>query len=67
MWAKAAELSLTGTNAVLKVHLVGDPATSYYLMPLTAGNRTSALFDKIIQSGTTVTLANIVLFMVEAQ
>lgn len=47
----------------LKVHLVEDAATTYYLMQLTAGERPKlAVFDRIIESGTTVAMANIVVF-----
>lgn len=66
-WAKAAEL-LPGTgggSGLLKVHLVGDAATSYYTMPLDSNSRNAAIFDKIIQSGTTVTLAKLIIFTMD--
>lgn len=62
-WAQAAELAAAGTDGILRVHLVGDAAGSYYSMPMVAGQRTAALFDKVIESGTTVDKASIVLFI----
>lgn len=64
-WAKAVELTPGVAGGVLKVHLVGDGATSYYSMPLDSNSRKAAMFDKVIQSGTTVTLANLIIFLVE--
>lgn len=65
-WGKAAELAAGATDGVLVVHLVDDPATQWYSMPLTAGNRTAAIFDKIRESGTTVTEASVTIFLNKA-
>lgn len=64
-WAKAVELAPGVAGGVLKVHLVGDGAETYYSMPVDSNSRKAAMFDKVIQSGTTVTLANLVIFLVD--
>lgn len=65
VWAKAAELSLTGTEGVLMVHLVKDPVNVYYPMPLRVGARNAALFNKVRQNGTTVDLSKVWIFVNE--
>ena len=66
-WAKAAELQYGEANGYLEVHLVKDASNSWYKMPMSAGKRSPALFDKVRQTNTTVTLSKIVLFTVEPQ
>lgn len=64
-WAKAAELEIGETDGYLEVHLVKDGPTSWYKMPLHAGYRTAAVFDKIRSTGTTVTIAKVKIFIDE--
>jgi hypothetical protein len=64
-WAKAAELTPGAAGGVLKVHLVGDGATTYYSMPMDLNSIRGVLFDKVIQSGTTVNLNYVNIFLVE--
>jgi hypothetical protein len=64
-WAKAAELQPGVAGGTLKIHLVGDAATSYYSMQLDSNSIRGVLFDKIIQSGTTVTLNKLIIFIMD--
>ena len=59
---QAAELDATGTTGILMVHLVNDPAATGYPMPLEAGYRNSAIFDKVFKTGTTVDASKVTLF-----
>lgn len=61
---KAAELSNDGADGVLEIHLVDDPDNRWYLMPLIAGQRNSAIFDKIRTTNTTVDLNYITCFKI---
>jgi hypothetical protein len=61
---KGAELAAAGTTGVLEVHLIEDPATKWYLMPLTSGNRNGGIFDKIRTTNSTVTLSAVTCFSV---
>ena len=58
----AAELQTGGTGGNLRVHLVGDPDGTWYDMPMVAGSRNSAIFDKI-DDGSTITASEITLFV----
>jgi hypothetical protein len=58
-----AELSCVGTDyTVLNVHPVGNADNVNYLMPMYRGTRSLCRFDKVIFSGSTVSMANITLF-----
>lgn len=60
---KGAELQKGGTAGVLLVHLIKDPADSFYPMPLVAeGSRVGAVFDVIKENGSTVTASQVTLF-----
>ena len=66
VWVKGLE-DTTGTAdgvkaGVLAVHLVGDAASSYTLVPIRHGECRGVMFDKIRQSGTTITLVNLILY-----
>lgn len=64
-WAKAVELKTGSTAGYIEVHLVKDGASTWYKMPLTAGNRNAALFDKVRSTGTSVVKDSCVLFLIE--
>lgn len=59
---QAAELVTGGTNGTLYVHLINDPIGTWYPMPLTAGNRATALFDAIDDGGSITSNTGIILF-----
>lgn len=64
-WAKGAELKLSSTDGYLAVHLVpggGTYESYWYLMPLKAGERSGAMFDKIDSARTTVAIDSVVIF-----
>jgi hypothetical protein len=61
--AIAVELATAGTPGTLRVHLIGDEPGEWYDMPLTAGNRTSALFDEVDDGGTITASTNITIFV----
>lgn len=64
-WAKAVELGWETDSGYVEVHLVKQSATSWYRMPVYPGMRNSALFDKIRQSGTTIDVAKLAVFLNE--
>lgn len=62
-WGKAIELRKSATEGYVGVHLVSDGASSIYKMPVTAGERTSAMFDWIDSATTTVSKDSITVFL----
>jgi|SRR5271157_828202 len=62
---KAAELSGTAqASIVMLVHLVNDTSSTFYSMPLSPGQRTSAIFDSINVTGSG-TLTYVTIFPVD--
>lgn len=59
---RSTELKSTGTDGVLMVHLVQDPADRWYELELSAGTEKGRYFDAVKQTGTTVSLSDITLF-----
>lgn len=59
---KGAELSPAGTTGVLEVHLAGDAADKWYLMPLNPSERKGNLFNQIRTTNSTVNLALVTCF-----
>lgn len=59
---KGAELSSAGTAGVLEVHLAGDAADKWYLMPLIPSETKGRLFNQIRTTNTTVNLALVTCF-----
>ena len=59
---RSAEVVSTGTAGILVVHLVHDPADQWYNMELTPGVEKGRYFDKVKETGTTVTLSEVTLF-----
>lgn len=59
---KGVELVTGGTEGVLEVHCIEDATDKWYLLPLLAGKRNGAIFDKIRTTNTTVTLSEITCF-----
>ena len=65
-WCKAAELRKGGAAGYIEVHLINDPDTIYYQMPMTPGARSAAMFDKIRERNTTAAYKDsVVLFFNE--
>lgn len=63
--AKAAELRMAADTGYLEIHLISDPATTWYKMPMYRGVRSTAIFDKIRQRNTTVHKDSTILFIIE--
>lgn len=59
---RSAELSSSGTDGDLEVHLVKDPVDRWYVMSLVAGQEKGRYFDAIRSTNTTVTLSEVTLF-----
>jgi hypothetical protein len=58
-----AEQDPTGTDGLLlNVHPIGNASGVNYLMPLFASGRNFCRFDKVIFSGSTVTMSKITIF-----
>lgn len=66
-WCKAAELDYQeAATGYLEVHPVDNAAGDFYLMPLAPGERNSCIFDQVRTTGTTVALAKVTFFPLEA-
>lgn len=62
---RGAELDSTGSAGVIEIHLVGDAADKWYLMPLDVSERRGAIFNKIRTTNTTVDLAKVTCFPIQ--
>ena len=65
IWAKGAALAVNGTSGYLGVHLVSDPAGTYFRMPLVAGDYTGGIFDLIDSTSCSVNLDSVTVFLIE--
>lgn len=57
--------AVSTSDGVLMVHLIDDAADTYFALKLVADKWTGCVFDKLKETGTTVTLADLTLFPAE--